>query len=317
MTSKSILYISIMFFFIDCTSGSDTNSDSKSDLAKTYKLKVDPESGSKYQYDISNETIMNLEVDGKEIESINRSAMSSNYAISKDSTGTILLTLKFDKIKIYSKTGDKVKEMNSDNNYSIDPSEKLLSILKETTFQSTLDTTGNVKIISGPNEISDKIITAFPATNQATKDALESQWNKSIGEQFVKQNTSQVFQLFPDTLVHVGSVWKSSTTQQGQLPIAVENLFTLKSINAGIAVIKCLGTISNTNEPANISGIGNNVKANLEGEQQCEYEIETKTGMVINSHVKAKFQGTVEVMGRTIPIKVKASVNVNGKRNPY
>jgi len=163
---KSMLYTSLIIFSMGCLSKTDSDSARNSDALKLYKPRVNPEAGSKYLSDISNETKMYLEVDGKEIENNNKSTIESNYDISDDSIGNLFFTLTFNNIYTYSKTGDKVKEMNSDNSYSLDPSEKLLSILKETRFQSSLDTNGEIKIISGFKEISDKIIAAFPAIQE-------------------------------------------------------------------------------------------------------------------------------------------------------
>jgi hypothetical protein len=222
--------------------------------------------------------------------------------------------LQFDKIHLYSKTGDNIKEMDADNTLSGDPVVKLLGVLKEIVFQSTLDSNGEVVILSGFKEISDKIIAAFPSTDPATRNALETELNKTIGEKLVKQNTSQLFQTFPDTPVHIGSTWKLTTKQQGDLTSMVDNLFTLKAINDNIAVIESHGTITTENATSNIGGLSNNVVSNLKGEQEGEYEIETKTGMLINSHVKSNITGTIQVKSRTIPIKIKSSVKMSGKK---
>lgn len=315
---KKLIYFAILLFIVACNlkPGSNGKSDNY-DSAKTYKLQVNPVPGSHYHYDITNETTMNLEVDGKEIDNINKAEAGINYKISRDSNNGLLFTLQFDKIHLYSKSGDKIKEMDADHSeLSSDPGIKLLKILKETTFQSTLNLNGEVKILSGFKDIGDKIIAAFPATDEATRTAIETTWNKTIGEKFVTQNTSQLFQFLPDTSVHGGSTWNDTSSISGDLPIAVNNVFTLKAINDDISIIECSGIISNTNSNSqmNINGIGNNVTSNLKGEQQIEYEIETKSGMLIRSRNKTSVTGSIQTMGREIPIKIKISVKIDGKK---
>ena len=60
---------------------------------------------------------------------------------------------------------------------SIDPVERLFAILKETKLQSTISPTGETKLITGFNEIGDKIKAAFPATADNTMMGIEVQWN--------------------------------------------------------------------------------------------------------------------------------------------
>lgn len=309
---KTWVYFALIFLIVSCNE--ETSRVSNEDPSKIFKLSLNPTANADYHYDITNETVMDIEVDGKGIENTNKSDASVNYRISKDGIGSLLLTLQFEKIHIYTKNGKNIKELDSDNKLSSDPVIRLLGILKETTFQSTLNSNGESKIISGYKEFSDKIIEAFPATDEVTRNAIESQWNKTIGEKLVKQNTSQLFQVFPDTPVHVGSIWSTTDIQEGELPLTVENVFTLKSINDDRAIIKCAGTIASSNGQINISGIGNNVTTELKGEQEAEYEIETKTGMVINSKTKSDVSGTIQVMGRTIPLKIKTSIKVKGRK---
>ena len=56
------------------------------------------------------------------------------------------------------------------------------------------------------------------------------------------------------------------------------------------------------------------VAANLKGEQKDEFEIEAKTGMLISSRITANIEGNLQVMGRDIPITIKSSIKMSGKK---
>jgi hypothetical protein len=313
---KSICVYVILILVFSCKTqpGSDREFD-KFDPAKTYRLQVNPAAGSNYHYDITNETEMSLEVDEKEIENINKSDVGINYKISKDSAGNLLFTLQFDKILLYSKNNDIVKELDANNGaISIDPVEKMLGILKETSLQSTISTTGEIKNITGFKEMSDKIMAAFHATDENMKMAIGIQLDKTIGQSLVKKNMDQLFKIFPDSAVHLGDTWKLATKQEGEIGMIIKNIFTLKAINSDIAIIESEGTITSDNSTASISGLGNNTVSELKGEQEGEYEMEAKTGMLIGCRIKANVKGTIQVMGREIPIKIKSSVKMSGKK---
>jgi molybdopterin-binding protein len=56
------------------------------------------------------------------------------------------------------------------------------------------------------------------------------------------------------------------------------------------------------------------VSADLKGEQKGEFDIETKTGMLINSIITASINGNLQVMGKEIPIEIKTSIKMNGRK---
>ncbi len=299
-----------------CKTQGDSNRDyDKYDPDKIYKLQLNPSPGSAYHYEISNETKVNMEVGGQEIDNINRSVVNLNYKINKDSAGNLLFATQFDKIQIYTKNKDAEKEINAANAaLSSDPIEKMLGILKETILVSTISPKGETKAISGYNEIGEKIIATFPATDANTKFAIETEWEKAIGQSLIKKNLDQLFKIFPDSVVHLGDTWKLALKQEGQFNMIIKNIFKLKAINNDIAVIESHGTIINENPSANQLGIGGGTVSDVKGEQQGEYEMETKTGMLISAKIKANVTGSIQVMGQVIPFTIKTSAKVNGRK---
>ena len=315
---RILIYLLFSLFLAGCKLQADSYSEyDKSDPSKTYRLRVNPIPGSNYHYEVTNETTMSMEVEGKEIENENGSVVQIGYKVDKDTASDgLLLTMQFEKIRMYSKNNGNLKEIDADNGtMSGDPVEKLFAILKETKLQSTLSPRGETKLITGFNEIGNKIMAAFPATDEATRMGIEAQWNKTIGDNLIKSNIDQFFKLFPDSAVRVGDTWKIGNKLAGQLPLVVKNIYTLKAINDDIIIIESQGTITTNNPTTDIMGIGNNVVATLTGEQQGEYEMEAKTGMLIRSRVKGNTKGTIQVMGREIPIKIKTDLRINGTKN--
>ena len=53
---------------------------------------------------------------------------------------------------------------------------------------------------------------------------------------------------------------------------------------------------------------------NLKGSQEGEYEMETKTGMLISCRLSATVEGTIQTMGQQIPITIKTSVKIDGRK---
>src|SRR6266498_2061515 len=111
---KHFSMVFLIFFIISCKINPDSNRNYAS-KNKIYKIQLTPAIGSKYYYEITNQSKLELEVDGKKVSNLNKTNLGVNYGIIKDSSGNILLTTSYDKIHIYSKNGDNETDIDADN----------------------------------------------------------------------------------------------------------------------------------------------------------------------------------------------------------
>jgi hypothetical protein len=294
-----------------------TNPDSNRNYAgetKVHKLHLNPPIGSKYHYDIINETDFKVEVDNKKTSNENKTSIGVNYEINKDSAGNFVLNTNYDKIHIYSKNGDVESEVDADNSsFSLNPVEKMLGPLKAANITATVSPTGELKSSSGYQQIAGKILDEFKQTDEATRAAIEKQWNKLVEEKIVKNNMDEFFKIFPDSAVRIGDEWKLTSHQNSDVNLLIKTVYKLKDINNDMAIIQSEGEISSDSSSTSLLGY-NNVSSNLKGKQQALYEVETKTGMLISGKIKTKIKGELDVMGREIPVTIETSIKINGQR---
>lgn len=84
---KKLFLVTVVVALVSCKSLSFSDkrfSDFKNELP--YKLKLNPEGGANYHYDIINETSISFKVEDKEIENSNNAAAGVVYTITKDSS---------------------------------------------------------------------------------------------------------------------------------------------------------------------------------------------------------------------------------------
>jgi hypothetical protein len=312
---KKYLPLFILIPVISCKSKSGADRDyDKFDPAKTYTLRLNPLPGSSYHYDITSETETKLEVDGKKTGTESKSTAGVIFKMDKDSTGDFLLNMQYDKLHIYSKSGDIETDADAANSAnSLNPVERMLGMLKEAKIITTIGADGNTKNISGYKELGDKIIAGFASNDANGKAIAENMWEKQIGNGMVKNNINQLFKIFPDSAVHLKDKWQLTSKQEAEVGLLVKSEFTLKAINNDVAVIAIEGKITSDNAAGNIMGM-NNVTTDLQGDQEGEFEMDRKTGMLISSTVKAKVNGTISVMGRVVPVVIKTSVTIDGRK---
>ena len=312
--NKYVFLPSVLLLFISCKM--ITNSDKQFGIVdenKIYRLRLNPAAGSKYFYDISNQSEIKLEVNSTKIDNINKTTVGVSYAVSKDSLGNFLINMQYDKIKIYSKTADTETEMDADNAaLTSNPVEKMLGILKTASITATVSPAGEVKSVTGYKELTAKVLEKLAATDTYARTTAQTQWEQFVEKGFVKTNLDQLFKIFPDSAVHIGDKWKLNIEQSAELGLMAKSSFLLKEINNDVAVIISTGEIKSDSTPANL--MGQVVTANLKGRQEGEYEMNIRTGMLIKSNITATVEGTIQMMGREIPVKVKSAINMNGKK---
>jgi hypothetical protein len=308
---KKISWLTIVTVLITSCKLQPETDRSYDNTDKLYKLQLKPSPGSVYKYEIKNETGMNIEAEGEEVNSLNKSTVELKYAVAEDSSGNYVFTTTYDKIKIYTKNGDKETEMNSDNAMvTIDPVERMLGILKSAKIIASLNAKGEIVNVSGYKELGDQLMNSFATDDHYGKEMARHQWEKTIGNGIVKNTMDQLFKVFPDSAIHIGDTWKIDSRQEGELPMITKSIYTLKAINDDVAVIAAEGII-NSDGTNTVMGY-NNATASLKGNQTAEFEIETKTGMLINGSIKMTVNGKLFVMGREVPIEIESSVKMKG-----
>jgi Family of unknown function (DUF6263) len=285
------------------------------DEKKTYRLGLHPEAGAKYYYDVSDESRASVELNGKTVENLNRSQTGVVYVFNRDSAGDIVLDMSYDKIRLYAKNnGDETDLDAARAPTSDDPMEKMLGSLMGARIEAVLSPVGEVKSITGYKEMIDRLMVNFVSTEANVRSVARSRLEQLVGYSIIRKNMEQLFRLFPDSAVHIGDRWKLESQQKGELTLNARSMFTLKDITDGTATIISEGELSADSTGARI--MGTQVTPDLKGSQQGEYEMDVHTGMLLRADILAKAEGTVQMMGMAIPMKVEMTVKVKGQRMP-
>src|SRR5450432_4210740 len=130
MKKEHVLIISVWIMFgCNFRPGGDRGSTSPD---KILQLKLRPNSGADYDYNVTDETETVFEVNDNKIETKNKTQYLVNYSINKDTTGNFQVGIKYKKIRIYTKNNDVETDIDADNaEASSDPVEKMLGALKQ------------------------------------------------------------------------------------------------------------------------------------------------------------------------------------------
>jgi hypothetical protein len=58
--------------------------------------------------------------------------------------------------------------------------------------------------------------------------------------------------------------------------------------------------------------MGYNVTSDLKGEQQGEYAMDIKTGMLMHCKITATIKGIIQMMGREVAVEIETNVEMAG-----
>jgi len=288
------------------------NSDKTSaeyDPTRVYQLRLNPPTGSKYQYDISNRSNYKFEVEDKKIANLSKVNASMLYTLDKDTTGDFVFHIQYDKIHVYTKNDDAESDLDAANAAnSIDPVEKLLGGLKDANIVAKISPAGEVLSVSGFREMYNKYVNPASASNAFQSNIVKQRWDNLIGEEMINKNMEQLFRIFPDSAVRVGDKWKLSSRQKGEIALNTSNSFTLKGIQDQTAFLESEGAITSDSVA---QFMNNTVSSNLKGNQKGEFQVDMKTGILLNAKVEVTVQGTLQVIGREVPLTISSQMKMN------
>jgi hypothetical protein len=304
--------LAFLFFLYSCKMQPFNNT--KKDTAdNTYKIKLKAKSGSNYQYDIKNNSNISLEVNDKKIETITKTEIGTKYSIDTDSLGNYLLGLSFNKIHIYQKKADQESDIDASTDAeATDPTSKTLHQLLNTNIEAKITKAGEIDSVIGYQAMVDQILTEESNLSFDAKETLRQQCNKMIEDNLIKKNMKQLLNFFPDSAIHVGDKWKMLSKEDGDIPFTVKNIFKLQSIEDGIATIESTGELLSDSTASSI--LGYSLSTSLKGEEKGMYELDITTGMLTNSEVYSNISGSLQVLGRDIPISIKITKITKGKK---
>ncbi len=281
---------------------------------KKYLWKLQLPVGAKCYYTLNGETQTVLKVDSKEVNSSNKSEIGLFYDVSKDSLNNYQVKITYDMlhINLKNKDGEEEEFDASKGTHSFNPVEKLLGTIKGSSLHITVNSKGEILNTSGTKEIADKILVLLNTQDTYSNKRIQDQISKLVGDAFVRNNLEQGFKLFPDSALHIGDSWSGQEVHESDIRFEALTTYTLTSVKDGIAHIEAESNISSVQN--NSALMGYNMTSDLTGSQTGEYETDLATGTLLSSKTKTTIQGTVQVMGREVPLKMKVIKEITVKK---
>jgi len=282
---------------------------------KKFRILLHFSPGAKYYYTIRTETETSVLLNNKKLETSNQSEMGLVYEVMNTKSDSIFVKITYDQLHINVKNKNGEQDLNTSNAaQSLNPLEKALGAIKGASMNMVLSTQGDVLHITGAKEIADKLLTGLNTQDAYVKEMMQQQIGKLIGDDFIKNNLAHEFKLFPDTAVYVGDSWSRKNVESGIMQFDAPTTYRFTAVKGNTAEVETESEISNNNTTI-VMGI--QTVAKMEGKQGGYFETDTQTGLLMNGKSQASLEGTMQVMGRDVPVKIKISKVITAKKINY
>jgi hypothetical protein len=259
-------------------------------------------------YKVEKSSSYHLSVDGLKQDFDNTTTFLVDHEFSRDSSGMLKLQTSYRRIEISdNQNGTKETVVVSENSSSDDQESQIWQIFLKSKPYVVWNTQGEVVRTGGLENLADSIFSNMNV-DASTKFALRKKWQDAVTE--MQQSLSQ--NLFPgfvkDSMLTKGSAWTVKVKDKAlEIPVELETIFRLDSWNDTYANISSSASIDIDNV---ISSQVAGAKVQLKGEQKGEYKIDLSTGLVSVSIIKTNAKGSVQMLGKTIPVSIENEVRV-------
>ena len=289
------------------------NTGRHSQSGKKYQFGLHLTTGAKYYFNINGETVSKVSVRDKEVESTNQTDVGLIYEVVSSTADSIQIKLTYDQLHFKLKNKDGEKEIDAANSgHTLDNLENQLAAIKGSTMNITLNKRGEILNITGGKEIADKLLATMNVQDATSQAQIRGQFSKFIGDDFVKDNLASQFKLFPDSAVAVGDTWQMKSMLPAGIQGDAETKYTFDDLSDKQATIVSVSEINNPD--GKMSLMGTDVTMNTTGKQEGHFETDVTTGLLMNSQSTTTMEGNFQVMGKEIPVSIKVTRHITGKK---
>jgi len=294
---KNLSFFSTVFiFFFIAVITSCKNPGSSAGMV----LKFNPEKGKRYSYD------MTWDTDQKVMERNDKIRLEGNFSFETISDDGTVKTLKgeYRRFRLYMKIMDLEMDIDTDKpataaseNESMEGMmQRLFSKIKGSSFTMQVDEIGNIKSVTGFDEVINGIIGAA-GLNKEMELQMRASLNDQFSEQELKNQLAPVFVIFPDHVIKQGDSWQRKYGIAGKVPADFTTTYTVKQIEGDHVELDAESVIGSAGEGMQIKG-----------KQSGNLLVHSKTGLVLN----AEFKQEMETNANDLQVTINGAGKVAG-----
>lgn len=189
-----------------------------------------------------------------------------------------------------------------------EPAQGLAALVGES-YSLSIAPDGRVLVVKGAARMRANVRKKLPAGFAG--DLVMSSLAQYIDDQGIKEAAEASMAVLPNKPVGVGDSWSGQIVLSESTALIMQNKWTLKQREAGIATIDIVSTIKpNPQVPPRDVGTAK-ISSQFSGKQKGLIRLEEATGLIVHSKLEQQLSGEAKVVGpqqMSIPMKIDSVV---------
>ncbi|WP_316798720.1 DUF6263 family protein [Pedobacter frigidisoli] len=274
---------------------------------KSFTLKQNLPIGKKYDFNMLSDQIITQQIGDKKILLNQNIGTDYTFSIKNGDNLEKDIEVIYNRIFMKSSAGGNVMQMDSDDQDTT--KQNPFSGLKGAFFTMTMTSDGSVKSINGLDQMLNSIADKM-TKDTALVNSIKTQLAKQFNSEAMKQTMESSLKIYPEKPVKIGDSWTVDTKMQMTMPIETITKYTLKEVKDGIAYLNINGSLISKGA---FETMGNKMETDLTGTNNGDAELDVKTGLILDSHLRIEMSGTMQSMGQKINFDLQGINKIKGK----
>ncbi|MCK4665239.1 hypothetical protein KAU33_00720 [Candidatus Dependentiae bacterium] len=286
-------------------------------------IKLKLKTGEVYEQETVLDQKITQVVMGNSMEMDQKITMKYNQVVEEvDADGNILFNVKYAAVKFIQKTAAFTVEYDSDNPpKEIPPMAIGYDALVGLEFKMKMNNKGEVLEVFGIEEMfkkmRDKFKKSLPDLSEEEFEKMMEIIEKSYGPESMVNNMKSMSGFYPDKPISVGYKWKVENKSGPPLPLKLNTDYHFKEKKDGILLITAQSTLESDPEAEPMEIGEMKMSYNVKGTQNGTIKLDQDTGLLIESKLLQKFEGTIKMTGAQAmewPITAESTIIVRTKK---
>lgn len=286
---------SILFLMVSCKNHSQI------------KLEYNLKEGDSYKHQVIVEQNIVQNFDGVEDKTNSKLLFEYTADIKKASNNIYKSVITYSRVAV-EQNAPKINYDSKNTEQEVQSEAAVFEALVNKNFEISFNKKGEITEVKGTDKLIDSIIASVTVFDESQKKMIRESFEKQYGEEALKSSLLNKMLVYPNKKLKTGSKWSFNQLLEVPYPINLAHTYQLKKHDKKHAYIDVSSVIKSKKGKMEIGGI--EMTMELKGTQSGELIVDLASGLLYQSNMTQKINGTLKLFGVKVPVDVISKVTV-------
>jgi hypothetical protein len=280
------------------------------------KLRLQLEKGKKYRFRMVTDQKIHQEIMGRKQDMSQTMGMGTTFDVKKVSPEKdFTIDVTYHWVRFLQKGPQGTVDYDSSKpGGKLDKMAKVFAALEGKGFTVVLSSLGKVKNVSGAKKLLNGVLESIELPSGRHRQVVKKQLEQRFSDSALKKMMENVFAVYPEKAVGVGSSWQKKAKSASVFPMEIYTTYTLAEIKERKAIIQVDSRVKSL-KGGNMGMGPLNLSYAISGTQKGKVVVDLKTGLTVGTKLEQDLSGKVtmkKAAGQKLswPIEIESTVRV-------